>query len=205
MIPVEPIRKTPLNLFGFEPIRKRLNDKAVNTEDMRRISELKTLRRLRPCVDANSMLLIDGRLKNADLPVDAEHPLILPSRHALTRLIMLHEHVGVGHSRSSYYTLMRTHQHFWIIHGVSSIKYYISHCSACACGVTVTNKPFKFCGVDYFGPYVLRQGRSDCKAWGWLFTYLCTRAIHVELVTSLDLNRIASYLLSHVSRTCEGQ
>ena len=177
MIPVEPIRKTPLNLFGFEPIRKRLNDKAVNTEDMRRISELKTLRRLRPCVDANSMLLIDGRLKNADLPVDAEHPLILPSRHALTRLIMLHEHVGVGHSRSSYYTLMRTRQHCWIIHGVSSIKYYISHCSAGArrsatpirqltadlraCGVTVSNKPFKFCGVDYFGPYVLRQGRSN--------------------------------------------
>ena len=187
---------------------------------MRRVSELKTLRRLRPCVDANSMLRFDGRLKNADLPVDAEHPLILPSRHALTRLIMLHEHVGAGHARPSYYTLMRTRQHCWIIHGVSSIKYYISHCSACArrsatpirqltadlraCDVTVTNKPFKFCGVDYFGPYVFRLGRSDCKAWGWLFTYLCTRAIHVELVTSLDLNRIASCLLSHVSRTCEG-
>ena len=187
---------------------------------MRRISELKTLRRLRPCVDANSMLRIDGPLKNADLPVDAEHPLILPSRHALPRLIMLHEHVGAGHARS-YYALMRTRQHFWIIHDVSSIKYYISHCSACtrrsatpirqltadlpACGVTVTNKSFKFCGVDYVGPYVFRQGRSDCKAWGLLFTCLCTRAIHVELVTSLDLNRIASCLLSHVSRTCEGQ
>ena len=52
--------------------------------------------------------------------------------------------------------------------------------------VTATYKPFKFRGIDYFGPYTHRQNRSDCKAWG-LFTCLCTRGIHVELVTSLDL------------------
>ena len=193
---------------AFDSILKKLNDRADNAEDMWRISELKTLRRLRPCVDADSMLRIDGRLENADLPVDAKHPLILPGRHALTRLIILHEHAEAGHAGPSY-TLMRTHQHFWIIHGVSSIKYYLSHCSACArhnatpirqlmadlpaCRVTATNKPFKYCGVDYFGPYVYRQGRSDCKAWGLLFTCLCTRAIHVELVTSLDLT---SFLLA---------
>ena len=116
---------------AFDSILKKLNDRADNAEDMRRISELKTLRRLRPCVDADSMLRIDGRLENADLPVDAKHPLILPGRHALTRLIILHEHAEAGHAGPSY-TLMRTRQHFWIIHGVSSIKYYLSHCSACA-------------------------------------------------------------------------
>ena len=53
--------------------------------------------------------------------------------------------------------------------------------------VTATYKAFKFCGIDYFGPYTYRQNRSDCKAWGLLFTCLCTLGIHVELVTSLDL------------------
>ena len=43
------------------------------------------------------------------------------------------------------------------------------------------------------GPYIFRQNRSDCKAWGLLFTCLCTRCLHVELVTSLDLN---SFLLA---------
>ena len=78
---------------------------------MSRISEPKSLRNLRPCVDANSMLRIDGRLENAELPLDTGHPLILPSKHALTRLIVFHEHVEVGHAGSSY-TLMRTRQQF---------------------------------------------------------------------------------------------
>ena len=56
-----------------------------------------------------------------------------------------------------------------------------------ACRVTSNYKQFKFCGIDYFGPYTYRQNRSDCKAWRLLFTCLCTRGIHVELVTSLNL------------------
>ena len=77
------------------------------------------------------------------------------------------------------------------------------------CRVNATNKPFKFCGVDYLGPFTFLQNRSDCKAWGQLFTCLCTswllvsgldlnnfflafffdlNNVHVELVTGLDLN-----------------
>ena len=111
------------------------------------------------------MLRIDGRLENAELPLDTRHPLILPSKHALTRLIVLHEHVEAGHAGPSY-SLMQTRQQFWIIHGISSVKSILSKCSKCArrkatsihqlmadlpaCRVTATYKPFKFCGIDYF-------------------------------------------------------
>ena len=57
-----------------------------------------------------------------------------------------------------------------------------------ACFVSACNKPFKFSGLDYFGHYFFRQGRSECKAWGLLLTCLCTRCLHVELVTNLDLD-----------------
>ena len=99
---------------------------------------------------------------------------------------------------------MKTRQRFWIIHGISSVKHFLATCSVCRryratpvrqlmadlpeCRVTATNKPFKFCGVDYLGPFIFRQNRSDCKAWGLLFTCLCTRCIHVEVVTGLNLN-----------------
>ena len=56
------------------------------------------------------------------------------------------------------------------------------------CRLTACNKPFKYCGLDYLGPVCYRQNRSECKAWGLLFVCMCTRCIHVELVTSLDLN-----------------
>ena len=54
--------------------------------------------------------------------------------------------------------------------------------------VTRTNKPFQICDTDFLGPIMYRQGRSDCKAWELLFTYLSTRCLHVEIITGLDLN-----------------
>ena len=163
-------------------------------------------RNLRPCVGANSMLRIDGRLESAELPLDTRHPLILPSKHALTRLIVLHEQVEASHAGPSY-TLMRTRQQFWINYGISRVKSILFKCSKCGqrkatlicqlmadlptCRVTATYKPFKFCDIDYFGLYACtyRKNRSNCKAWGLLFRYLCTLDIHVEPVTNLDLTR----------------
>ena len=62
---------------------------------------------------------------------------------------------------------MRTRQRFWIVYGISSVKRYITECVKCAMRkatpvrllmvnllagrVTATNKPFKFCVVDYLG------------------------------------------------------
>ena len=115
---------------------------------------------------------MEGRLDNAALPVDIKHPIILPVKHALTRLIVLNEHANAGHAGPSY-TLMLTRQRFWIIHGISSIKLYLAECDKCALDkakpvrqlmpdlqsfrVTAVNKPFKFCGTDYFGPFATNK------------------------------------------------
>ena len=90
----------------------------MNSDDLRRISELKSLRDLRPCVDDRQMLRVDGRLENSELPVDSKHPLILPGSHVLTRLTVLNEHVLAEHAGPSY-VLMKTRQRFWIIRGIS--------------------------------------------------------------------------------------
>jgi len=54
---------------AFDSIVKELSDTASTTEKMNRISELKAVHNLRPCVDGELMLRIDGRLENAKLPV----------------------------------------------------------------------------------------------------------------------------------------
>ena len=72
---------------AFVSILKKLTDNAVNSDDLRRISELKSLRDFRPCVDDRQMLRVDGRLENSELPVDSKHPLILPGSHALRGLL----------------------------------------------------------------------------------------------------------------------
>ena len=73
----------------YNQILKKLSRDVVNPNQMRKLNELKSLRNLRPCVDSDLMLRVEGRLENAELPVDTRHPFIVPSRHALTRLIVL--------------------------------------------------------------------------------------------------------------------
>ena len=187
----------------FDVLLKKLCSKTNAVKEMHLLNELKALCKLRPCVGPNLILRVEGRLDNAALPVDTKHPIILPGRHALTRLIVLNEHANASHVGPSY-TLMLTRQRFWIIHGISSVKRYSTDCGKCALNkakpvrqlmsdlpsfrVTAVNKPFKFCGTDYCGPFVYKQNRNLCKAWGILFTCLCTRCVHVEIVTGMDLN-----------------
>ena len=95
----------------FDAILRRLDEKRCDPESTRRITELKTLKSLRPCVGLDSLIRVDGRLENVELPIDAKHPIILPGRYALTHLIVLDAHENTGHAGPSY-TLVKTHQRF---------------------------------------------------------------------------------------------
>ena len=77
------------------------------------------------------MLRVEGRLENANLPTDTKYPLILPSKHPLTRLIIFDEHAKAGQAGPCY-TLMRTRQRFWIVYAISSVKRYLTKCVKCA-------------------------------------------------------------------------
>ena len=139
------------------------------------LNELKTVRKLRPCVRPDLLLRVECRLDNVALPVDTKHPTIFPGKHALTRLTVQNELADAGRTGPSY-TLMLTRQRFWISHGISRVKRYLAECGKCALDkakpvrqlmsdlpsfrVTALNKPFKFCGIDYFGPFVYKQNRA---------------------------------------------
>ena len=46
--------------------------------------------------------------------------------------------------------------------------------------------PFTFCGVDMFGPFVVKNGRKEMKRYGAVYTCLSSRAIHIEVMYSLN-------------------
>ena len=62
------------------------------------------------------------------------------------------------------------------------------------------NHPFTFVGVDYFGPIMVRQGRSHVKRYGCLFTCLSMRAVHIEISHSLDAESFLCAFGRFVSR-----
>ena len=60
--------------------------------------------------------------------------------------------------------------------------------------------PFANCGVDYFGPFFVTVRRSTEKRWAFLFTCLTTRAIHLEVVASLDTSSCVAGIERFIAR-----
>lgn len=50
---------------------------------------------------------------------------------------------------------------------------------------------FKNCGMDCFGPFVVKQGRREVKRYGLLFTLMCSRAIHIEMLDDVSTNSLS--------------
>ena len=65
--------------------------------------------------------------------------------------------------------------------------------------LTPEDPPFTSVGVDYFGPLYVQQGRSHVKRYGCVFTCLTTRAVHIEITSSLDTDSFINALRRFIS------
>ena len=60
--------------------------------------------------------------------------------------------------------------------------------------------PFTHTGVDYFGPFDIKHGRSIRKRYGVLFTCMNSRAVHIEIADSMDTSSCINALRRFISR-----
>ena len=66
--------------------------------------------------------------------------------------------------------------------------------------LTPNKPPFSFVGVDFFGPFLIRKGRSNTKRYGVIFACLTTRSIHLEVAYNLDTSSFIQTLRRFVTR-----
>ena len=59
---------------------------------------------------------------------------------------------------------------------------------------------FPFSAVDYFGPWIVKEGRRDVERYGVLFTCMASRAVHLELSNSLDTASFINVLRRFICR-----
>ena len=132
----------------------------------------------------NGMLVVGGRVRRANIEVSALHPIILPSKHRISKLIIADNHnechLGVE------WTLSRLRKRYWIVNARNAIKQIKRACVVCRrlYSPVMEQKmsdlpeertepglpPFTYTGFDIFGTFYVKSGRSEVKRYGLILT-----------------------------------
>ena len=83
-------------------------------------------------MDQHGILRSNGLLCYAkDLPYAVRHPIILPKRHAVTRLVITDVHERLGHETGVENLLTEFRARFWIVKGKRNVRRITESCGEC--------------------------------------------------------------------------
>ncbi|XP_044591939.1 uncharacterized protein LOC123270068 [Cotesia glomerata] len=173
---------------------------------------------LNPILDEFGILRVGGRLACASIAEDQRHPILLPAQHFLTRIIILSEHLRLKHAGPQA-TLYSIRQVYWPINGRNITRNLISKCIPCfrakprladhQMGIlpkqrVTSSRSFLHVGVDYCGPFYIKEkrhhNRARIKTYVAVYICMCTKAIHLELVSDLTTEAFLASLKRLFSR-----
>lgn len=177
-----------------------------------------SLQSLSPFLDSKGLIRVGGRLQLADCIDSRKHPFILSGRDDLTKLIFRTQHVTLLHAGPQL-LLSSIREIYWPIAGRNLARTTVRSCVKCfrakptqlnpLMGILPQSRvhpslPFSMVGIDYAGPFTIkdRKGRG-CKC---LKCYICvfvcfsTKALHLELVTSLSSESFLLVLKRFIAR-----
>ena len=60
--------------------------------------------------------------------------------------------------------------------------------------------PFTHCGVNIYGPFLIREGRNTFKRYGALFTCLASRSIHIKMIKIMGTDSFILALRRFIGR-----
>ncbi|XP_071180616.1 uncharacterized protein [Mytilus edulis] len=159
------------------------------------------VRQLKLYTDKNGLLRCTGRIQNAPVKESTKYPLLLPTHHSLTSLIVMDAHTKTLHAGLNS-TIAYIQQKYWIPRIRQCVKSQIRKCVQCIkiSGMPYSapdppplpkdrvnyDYPFSVTGVDFTGALYTKGKHNELsKTYICLFTCAATRAIHLEIVTDL--------------------
>ena len=167
--------------------------------------------------DEHGVLRCGGRVKNASIPFEAKHPIIIPSKHWVTKLLIERAHREVFHNGVKE-TLTQLRSRFWITRGRQEVKSVIGSCNICKKleGLSYGTPPFaqlpsfrvsrgrafEAIGVDYFGPAYVKDSKNGEmeKVYVLLITCATSRMVHLEMANDLGVESLIRCLKRFFAR-----
>ncbi|XP_062541814.1 uncharacterized protein LOC134209800 [Armigeres subalbatus] len=176
----------------------------------------KKLANLRP-VYSNGLLRVGGRLDRSLLPFENRHPIILPDKDPVIRLLIRQMHVEQLHvGQTGLMNAMR--QRYWLLNARSTIRMVTRKCVKCfrvnptstsqlmgnlPAARVVPSPPFAVTGVDYAEPFLIKQGvrrPALIKAYAAVYVCMTTKAVHLEAVSDLSTDAFLASLKRFIGR-----
>ncbi len=125
--------------------------------------------------------------------------MIIPGKHHIATLLIRHHHEHI-HYQGRHFTegAVRT-AGFWIVGGRLRAPLSIQKRASLPADSFSTDPPFTNVGLDVFGPWSVslrqtRGGLSHSKRWAVIFTCMSIRAVHIEVIDSLDTSSFINVL-----------
>ena len=157
-----------------------------------------------PFLDGNGVLRAKGRLRQAPIPWNQKHPIILDIKNHVTQLIV--QDAQTNSCRHMGTKFVRAHlQQIFLIIGLRRFLRRLSRTCFISRRWRAQNitpmmsdlPPFRFAdaekqypfiivGLDYFGPFYIEDNSRGLKNSTSAFSCLVTRAVHLEVCHSLD-------------------
>ena len=193
---------------------------SFNTErkdllDNKSVKKSSHIAQFTPFIGPHGLIRSSGRLRRlVEIDFDTRHPIVLDARHTFVKLFLRHTHLK-NHHQGIDYLRSKVQERYAILKLRSTLRSIKSNCVLCRKFRAATiqpimadlpkkrlayqSPPFTNTGVDYFGPFYVTVRRTTEKRWGF-FTCLTTRAVHVEVVPSMDTSSCVMGVERFVSR-----
>lgn len=173
---------------------------------------------LNPFLDQNKLIRVGGRLSHSTFCNNKAHPIVLSNHHPISKLLACDEHLKLLHCGPQQ-LLYSLREKYWLLSGRSLCRKIVHNCVICfkakpriaqqlmgelPSGRLEGSYPFENTGVDYAGPFLIRDRNTrnykTSKAYIALFICFLSKAIHIELVSDLTSECFIAALRRFVAR-----